>query len=60
MKDGMALRGLQLVEFSIKGEKDAADQEQRKLKFLYWKSKGNIRAELYLMGFVKAVSPMLK
>lgn len=56
----MALRGLQLVEFSIKGEKDAADQEQRKLKFLYWKSKGNIRAELYLMGSVKAMSPMLK
>lgn len=28
MKDGMALRGLQLVEFSIKIEKDAADQEQ--------------------------------
>lgn len=56
----MALRGLQLVEFSIKGEKDAVDQEQRKLKFLCWKSKSNIRAELSLMGYVKAVSPMLK
>ena len=60
MKDGMALRGLQLVEFSIKGEKDAEDQEQRKLKFLCWKSKSNIRAKLSLIGYVKAVSPMLK
>ena len=56
----MALRGLQLVEFSIKGEKDAVDQEQRKLKFLCWKSKSNIRAELYLMGSVKAMSPVLQ
>ena len=30
----MAVRGLQLVEFSIKGEKDAVDQEQRKPVFM--------------------------
>lgn len=29
-KNGMALRGLQWVEVSIKGEEDAVDQEHKK------------------------------
>lgn len=56
----MAVRGLQLVEFSIKGEKGAVDQEQRKPKSLCWQCRSKIRAELFLMGYVKTMSPMLK
>jgi len=29
MKDGVAVRGLRLAEFSIKGEKDAGDQDKK-------------------------------
>lgn len=56
----MAVRGLQLVEFSIKGEKDAVDQEQRKPKSLCWQCSSKIRAELLLMGYAETMSPVLK
>lgn len=56
----MAVRRLQLLEFPIKGEKDAVDQERIKPKSSCSKSKSKIRVEFFLMGYVKTIPPMLE
>lgn len=60
MKGGMAGGDLQLAELSIKGEKEAIDQEQIKPKSFSWKPKSKIKAEFFLKILCKTVSPVLK